>query len=93
MVNPVGDNSNVPIVPIKDFPSERNPSQEKDAPAPSANVSFSEEVGDRRLFVGDHALTKALKKEFNQVFELDRDKTDAFLGKLDRIFEENGLTV
>lgn len=93
MVNPVGDKVNVPLVPIKDFPSERNPSQEKDAPALSANVSFSEEVGDRRLFAGDDALTEALRKEFTQVFEQDRDKTDAFLGKLDRIFEENGLTV
>ena len=88
MINSVGDSNNRLIAPINDFPRQKDPSHEKGG-AHQINVYLSEEAQELKMFNGDSLLTKVLKKEFNEIFELGGEKKGSFLKKLDHIFANN----
>ena len=89
MIQPTGDSINAPITGTKDFSGFRNPLwEDTDSETLSIRVSVSE---NKILLEGNTPLIESLRNEFNQIFHLDADRLDPFLGELDRISEEAGI--
>ena len=89
MVNPINDSSK-PLVPVLDSQRQKNLSQKYNEYA-SINVEFSEQAKKFKMLEGDNPLVGVLKNEFDEVFELDGNKKELLLEKLDRILVDSAL--
>ena len=87
MVNPV-NNTSKPLITAPDSQRQKNSSQEYNEYA-SINVEFSEEAKKVKIFEEGGNLTNVLKSEFDQIFELDENKKELFLERLDHILADN----
>ena len=88
MVNPVSNTKNQLNIPLNSSAKHRDLLQEIGCSS-QTHVSLSGKAQQLKLFESDTSVIEELKKEFNEIFELDDENKNSFLKKLDHIFVGN----